>query len=92
MTLMSVAKPWMEALPDPEMSHSLLGLPGLLFSQAISLVTGGSQAAAAAWGAGSPTKEASTRLTVRETASPNRARADLQDDDTATLTTLPLSR
>src|SRR5262245_5784163 len=44
---MSVAKPWMLASPAPLTSHSLAGLPGLVFSQATGLVTGGSHGAAA---------------------------------------------
>src|SRR5919107_3293354 len=52
LTLMSVAKPWMVELPDPVMSHWLRGVPGFVFSQAISFTTGASQGAAAAGGAG----------------------------------------
>ena len=37
LTLMSVAKPWMEALPEPVMFHSVLGLPvfGVLASDLV---------------------------------------------------------
>src|SRR3954452_11282954 len=45
---MSVAKPWMEPLPEPLMSHSLAGLPALVFSHATGLVTGASHGAAVA--------------------------------------------
>ena len=45
---MSVAKPWMLALPAPATSHWLGGVPGLLFSQTIWFVTGSSQGAASA--------------------------------------------
>src|SRR5215210_4642680 len=54
LTEMSLAKPWMPGSPSPTMSHSVLGLPGLEFSQAISLVTGGSHGAAEATGAAAP--------------------------------------
>src|SRR3954453_11737377 len=59
LTLIWVAKPWMAVLPDPEMSQVLLGVPGLLFSQAIGL-TSGAQGSAA--NAGRP-------MTVRATVS-----------------------
>ena len=45
---MSVVKPWMVALPEPLTSHSLLGLPGCVFSHATGLTTGGSHGAASA--------------------------------------------
>src|SRR4029453_18253268 len=41
--LMSVAKPWMLEFPAPLTSHSLAGLPGFEFSQAIGLTIGGVQ-------------------------------------------------
>jgi hypothetical protein len=53
LTLISVEKPWSDVLPEREICHSLLGLPGFVFSQAISLATGASQGAAAAFVAGS---------------------------------------
>src|SRR6478752_3933002 len=37
LTLTSVEKPWMSSSPEPRMSHSLAGVPGLLFSQEILL-------------------------------------------------------
>ena len=40
-TLMAVAKPWMLASPIPVTRQSLSGSPGRLFSQAITLWTGG---------------------------------------------------
>ena len=73
LTLMSVAKPWMEALPEPVMSHSLLGLPGLVFSQAISLTTGASQAAAAA-GTGTAATNATPKLNASRMARRRRPR------------------
>src|SRR6187551_871766 len=50
-TLMSVAKPWIDALPAPLTSHSLGGLPTLVFSHATGLTMGGSHGAACATGA-----------------------------------------
>src|SRR3954454_8578831 len=65
LTLISVAKPWMAELPAPLMSHSLAGLPTLVFSHAIGLVIGASHGAA--WAAGderpSPTIAASATRT-----------------------------
>ena len=52
LTLMSVAKPWIELLPAPVMPHSLSGLPGFVFSQATGLTTGASHGAAFAGAAG----------------------------------------
>ena len=37
LTLMSVAKPWRLASPEPLTSHSLAGLPGLQFSASMAL-------------------------------------------------------
>src|SRR5437763_605836 len=48
LTLMSVANPWMVESPAVgPMSHWLGGVPGLVFSQAIGLITGGPQGPAA---------------------------------------------
>src|SRR6266516_2129218 len=47
-TLIWVANPWIPEVPEPEMSHSLAGLPGLLFSQATAFVTGGAHGSTAA--------------------------------------------
>ena len=58
LTLMSVAKPWMVASPDPLMSHSVAGFPALVFSQAIGLVIGASHGAAAAGEAPAPSTRA----------------------------------
>ena len=44
LTLMSVANPWMRGSPDPLMSHSVDGFPGLQFS-ATTLLAGLAQAA-----------------------------------------------
>ena len=65
LTLMSVANPWIEALPEPVMCHSVLGLPVLVFSQAISLTTGASHGAAAAFGGGSTTRRTAPKLRAR---------------------------
>ena len=65
LTLMSVAKPWIEALPEPVMFHSLLGLPVLVFSQATSFSTGASHAAAAA-GRGTAAMNAAPKLRAEE--------------------------
>src|SRR5215213_6451065 len=67
-TLMSVAKPWMAELPEPVMSHWLRAVPGLVFSQAISLTTGTSQGAAAACGAGVATSADTARAREAATA------------------------
>ena len=69
LTLMSVANPWIDALPEPVMSHSLRGLPTRVFSQATSFTTGASHGAAAAGGCRSPPAgpcpaEATTTMTV----------------------------
>ena len=74
----------MVELPEPEICHSLLGLPGLVFSHAISLTTGASQGAAAASVAGiatsrtMPKLKASAALSSRreKRARPNEARED----------------
>ena len=47
LTLISVAKPWMVVLPEPLTSQVLLGVPGLLFSQATGLARGAQGSAAA---------------------------------------------
>ncbi len=72
-TLMSVAKPWMDALPEPVMFHSVLGFPVLVFSQATSVSTGASHAAAAA-GRGTAATNAAPKLGARKTASRGRPR------------------
>src|SRR3712207_6380503 len=56
LTLISVAKPWIAELPDPDTSQVPAGAPGLLFSQATGLTSGahGSAAAAAATGTDRP--------------------------------------
>src|SRR5437016_2331346 len=58
-TLMSVAKPWMPASPAPLTSHSLGGLPALVFSHATGLTTGGPHGPAAC-APGTPTTSAAT--------------------------------
>src|SRR5262245_14226799 len=50
LTLIWVAKPWIDADPAPVMPHSLWGLPVLVFSHATGLTIGASQGAAAAGG------------------------------------------
>ena len=72
LTLMSVANPWIDELPEPEICHSLLGLPVFVFSQAISLTIGASQGAAAAFGAGSATSRTMPKLRVPMTALSSR--------------------
>src|SRR5215472_5442800 len=46
-TLIDVAKPWIEGSPSPVTCQSLGGSPGSEFSQAITLVTGGPHGPAA---------------------------------------------
>src|SRR5215472_13456845 len=46
-TLIDVAKPWIEGSPSPLTCQSLGGSPGSEFSQAITLVTGGAPGPAA---------------------------------------------
>ena len=46
-TLIAVAKPWIVESPAPLTCQSLGGSPGRLFSQAITLVTGGPHGPAA---------------------------------------------
>ena len=66
---MSVAKPWIDALPAPVMPHSLSGLPALVFSQATRLRTGGSQGAATAGVAAvTMARAADARISVNSTA------------------------
>src|SRR5262245_53313662 len=50
LTLMSVANPWIEESPEPLMSQVLDGVPGLVFSQATGLTTGGPHGPAACAG------------------------------------------
>ena len=49
-TLIDVAKPWIVESPAPLTCQSLAGSPGSVFSQAITLTTGGPQGPAAAAG------------------------------------------
>src|SRR6476646_11366938 len=49
-TLIAVANPWMVESPAPLTCQSLAGSPARVFSQAITLVTGGPQGPAAAAG------------------------------------------
>ncbi len=46
LTLMAVAKPWIESSPDPSTSHWLGGTPGCVFSHATAFTTGGVHGAA----------------------------------------------
>src|SRR6188472_3768839 len=75
LTLMSVAYPWIDELPEPEICHSLLGLPVLVFSQAISLTTGASQGAAAAFVAGSATSRTMPKLSANAALSSRREKS-----------------
>jgi len=69
---MSVAKPWMLASPDPEMSHSLAGLPGLEFSHGIRLAIDGSQGSAACTGLTDPPKRRTKRAVTATRAGKDR--------------------
>src|SRR3954451_18093789 len=53
LTLISVAKPWIAAVPDPLTSHVLCGVPVWVFSHATEVATAQGSAAAAA-GTASP--------------------------------------
>src|SRR6478609_2372314 len=68
-TLIEVAKPWIVWSPAPLTCQSLGGSPGKLFSQAITLVTGGPQGPAAAAGRAYTTesKAKSRETTIRPT-------------------------
>src|SRR5215471_1964947 len=59
-TLICVAKPWIVESPAPLTCQSLGGSPGLVFSQAITLVTGGPHGPAAAAGRTSTRQSAPT--------------------------------
>src|SRR6185436_13216914 len=61
LTLMSVAKPWIDGSPAPLMSHSLAGFPGFEFSQAMALTTGGPQGPWASGFDGRPSITPATR-------------------------------
>src|SRR5262252_6374992 len=63
-TLIDVAKPWIVESPAPLTCQSLGGSPGCVFSQAITLVTGGPHGPAAAAGR-TLTKESRLRDTAR---------------------------
>ena len=60
-------------LPEPEICHSLLGLPVFVFSQATSLTTGASQGAAAAFGAGNATRRTRPKLSAKPAQSRRRS-------------------
>src|SRR3954454_3787973 len=62
--LMSVAKPWMLELPEPETPHSLSGFPGFVFSQAMGFVTGAAHGSAAR-----AVRDKATKATSKPTAS-----------------------
>src|SRR5579859_4036643 len=66
-TLIEVAKPWIVESPMPLTCQSLGASPGKVFSQAITLVTGGPHGPAAAAGR-TPTKQ--SRIGSRATARP----------------------
>ena len=80
LTLMSVANPWIDALPEPEICHSLLGVPGFVFSQAISLTTGASQGAAAAFVAGSATSRTMPKESANAALSSRRENSALLNE------------
>src|SRR5450755_2967015 len=62
-TLIDVAKPWIVESPIPLTCQSLGGSPGKVFSQAITLVTGGPHGLAAAAGR-TLTRESKLRSTA----------------------------
>ena len=67
-TLIEVAKPWIVESPAPLGCQSLAGSPGKVFSQAITLVTGGPHGLAAAAGrtpATTPTRKNRPRDAAR---------------------------
>ncbi len=69
-TLMSVANPWIDGSPDPEMSHTDSGVPGLEFSHAITL-TGGVQGSAAEADPEDSGTRAATRVRTTSAAHPD---------------------
>ncbi len=92
LTLMSVAKPWIDVLPEPLMAHSLLGLPVLVFSQAISLTTGASQGAAATGGGGRATSRPTAKASVTKATTIRRDHGTAPDTLECITTTLPPRR
>src|SRR4051794_33836794 len=67
LTLIDVANPWIVVDPAPVTCQVLGASPGLLFSQAMTLVTGGPQGSAAR-AAGTPTAMARRSVTTPRTA------------------------
>src|SRR6185436_9588649 len=69
LTLICVAKPWIDALPAPDTSHVPLGVPGLLFSHAIGFTSGAHGSAEAGTArigtVARPSATAATRIRVR---------------------------
>src|SRR5215813_6410404 len=70
-TLIDVAKPWIVGSPAPLTCQSLAGSPGKVFSQAITLITGGPHGPAARAGRAETTD---SRLSGRASMSPRTAR------------------
>src|SRR3954471_4270254 len=64
LTLISVAKPWIAAVPEPLTSHVLCGVPGFVFSHATELRTAQGSAAAAALVARPATSIAAARTSA----------------------------
>src|SRR5580692_62812 len=85
LTLIEVAKPWIDSSPMPLICHWFGGTPGFEFSQTIGLVTGtahGPVSAAAASGAPPPAvvkkRNATARVTTNSGAMPRRARRGMR--------------
>ena len=70
-TLIDVAKPWIVESPIPFTFQSLGGSPGCVFSQAITLVTGGPHGLAAAAGR-APTNKNELTKAISNTPTANR--------------------
>src|SRR5690349_22879977 len=64
LTLICVAKPCSAALPEPETSQVLLGVPGFVFSQATGFSNGAHASAAAAGPADGTARVAATRVST----------------------------
>src|SRR5919202_2198549 len=71
LTLMSVAKPWIDVLPAPVTSHVERGVPGFVFSQAIGFVTGCAHGSAAS-ASPEPPRRAAVRVPAARTAAATR--------------------
>ncbi len=74
-TLMDVAKPWIVWSPAPLTCQSLVGSPGSVFSQAITLTTGGPHGPAAAAGRAATTESRAVADASMSVRTVRRARA-----------------